>query len=229
MLKSKPMIFQDPLLLRMMFSGHKLPWTIFTPLCRKDKPSEIWMENKIKKRAGRGWDTPITRNHHTVWKQWACVFFYLFKTDLHKSLKQNRGILTCNKPYLVSTSYSLYSLMSEGTGLGRLSHWPSTLDRLANTGSVQNAKQSLGKEVTSLSTEMKSLSQRWVVLELTEAIINPIKERKADESVSLFLAAGGQSLGDGREWEEQSKCETAGGLLSCKGAINNLETHLENL
>lgn len=53
------------------------------------------------------------------------------------------GTLTCNKPYLVSTSKSLYSLMSLGTGLGRLSHWPSTLDRLANTGSVQNAKQSL--------------------------------------------------------------------------------------
>lgn len=41
MLKSKPMIFQAPLLLRMMFSKHKLPWTIFTPLWRKDKPSEI--------------------------------------------------------------------------------------------------------------------------------------------------------------------------------------------
>lgn len=41
MLKSKPMIFQDPLLLRMMFSRHKFPWTIFTPLWRKDKPSEI--------------------------------------------------------------------------------------------------------------------------------------------------------------------------------------------
>ena len=41
MLKSKPMIFQAPLLLRMIFSGHKLPWTILTPLWRKDKPSEI--------------------------------------------------------------------------------------------------------------------------------------------------------------------------------------------
>lgn len=50
MLKSKPMIFQDPLLLRMMFSGHKLPWTIFTPLWRKDKPSEIWRERKEKRK-----------------------------------------------------------------------------------------------------------------------------------------------------------------------------------
>lgn len=41
MLKSKPMIFQEPLLLRMMFSGHRFPWTILTPLWRKDKPSEI--------------------------------------------------------------------------------------------------------------------------------------------------------------------------------------------
>lgn len=41
MLKSKPMIFQEPLLLRMTFSRHRFPWTIFTPLWRKDKPSEI--------------------------------------------------------------------------------------------------------------------------------------------------------------------------------------------
>lgn len=41
MLKSKPIIFQEPLLLRIMFSGHKFPWTIFTPLWRNDKPSEI--------------------------------------------------------------------------------------------------------------------------------------------------------------------------------------------
>lgn len=93
-------------------------------------------------------------------------------------MKQERGVLTCNKPYLVSTSYSLYSLMSVGTGLGRLSHWPSTLDRLANTGSVQNAKQSLGREITSLWTEMKSLSQCRVILKLTEAIISPIDLRK---------------------------------------------------
>lgn len=33
--------------------------------------------------------------------------------------------------------------MSLGTGLGKLSHWPRTLDRLANTGSVQKARQSL--------------------------------------------------------------------------------------
>lgn len=61
MLKSKPMIFQDPLLLRMMFSGHKLPWTIFTPLCRKDKPSEIWTgKKKLKKGEG---DDAVTRHH----------------------------------------------------------------------------------------------------------------------------------------------------------------------
>lgn len=53
--------------------------------------------------------------------------------------------LTCNKPYLVSTSYNLYSLISVGTGLGRLSHWPRTLAKLANTGSVQNARQSLSE------------------------------------------------------------------------------------
>lgn len=41
MLKSKPMIFQEPLLLRMTFSRHRFPWTIFTLLWRKDKPSEI--------------------------------------------------------------------------------------------------------------------------------------------------------------------------------------------
>lgn len=41
MLKSKPIIFQEPLLLRIMFSGHKFPWTIFTPLWRNDNPSEI--------------------------------------------------------------------------------------------------------------------------------------------------------------------------------------------
>lgn len=193
MLKSKPMIFQDPLLLRMMFSGHKLPWTIFTPLWRKDKPSEIWME-KLKKK--REWNVATTGHHHVVWKQWACVLFHSLKIVLHKSLKEKRGILTCNKPYLVSTSYSLYSLMSVGTGLGRLSHWPSTLDRLANTGSVQNAKQSLGTEITSLWTEMKSFSQRSVILELTEAIINLIKEKKEDESEGLFLAGGGQSSRD---------------------------------
>ena len=34
-------------------------------------------------------------------------------------------------------------MMSGGTGLGRLSVWPSTLARLANTGSVQNARESL--------------------------------------------------------------------------------------
>lgn len=55
----------------------------------------------------------------------------------------NLCLLTWSRPYFVSTSKSLYSLISLGTGLGRLSHWPSTLDRLANTGSVQNAKQSL--------------------------------------------------------------------------------------
>lgn len=44
MLKSKPMIFQEPLLFRMMFSRHRLPCTIFTPLCRNDNPSEIWVE-----------------------------------------------------------------------------------------------------------------------------------------------------------------------------------------
>lgn len=49
MLKSKPMIFQAPLLLRMMFSRHKFPWTIFTPLWRKDKPSEIWREREREK------------------------------------------------------------------------------------------------------------------------------------------------------------------------------------
>lgn len=89
----------------------------------------------------------------TVWRQWARVSFYSLTINLHKPLKEKRGNLTCNKPYLVSTSYSLYSLMSVGTGLGRLSHWPSTLDRLANTGSVQNAKQSLGTEIISLWNE----------------------------------------------------------------------------
>lgn len=44
MLKSKPMIFQAPLLFSMMFSRHRLPCTILTPLCRKDRPSDIWAE-----------------------------------------------------------------------------------------------------------------------------------------------------------------------------------------
>lgn len=34
--------------------------------------------------------------------------------------------------------------MSLGIGQGRFSHWPRTLARLAKTGSVQNARQSLG-------------------------------------------------------------------------------------
>lgn len=62
MLKSKPMIFQDPLLLRMMFSGHRLPWTILTPLWRKDKPSEIWRERKMKKSQGRLTFNWLTKN-----------------------------------------------------------------------------------------------------------------------------------------------------------------------
>lgn len=48
MLKSKPMIFQAPLLFRMMFSGHRLPCTIFTPLCRKERPSDIYREETEK-------------------------------------------------------------------------------------------------------------------------------------------------------------------------------------
>lgn len=44
MLKSKPMIFQAPLLFRMMFSVHRLPCTIFTLLCRNERPSDICIE-----------------------------------------------------------------------------------------------------------------------------------------------------------------------------------------
>lgn len=40
--------------------------------------------------------------------------------------------------------------MSVGTGLGRLSHWPNTLAKLANTGSVQNARLSLKKKTTKI-------------------------------------------------------------------------------
>ena len=57
---------------------------------------------------------------------------------------QSNSIFTCSRPYLISTSYILYSSSSlEMTPM--LSWLPSMLARLANTGSVANAKHSLKK------------------------------------------------------------------------------------
>lgn len=51
--------------------------------------------------------------------------------------------LTCIIPCLISTSNNLYSVSSEGTGVGTLVWSPKTLARLANTGSVAKASASL--------------------------------------------------------------------------------------
>lgn len=44
--KSKPIIFQAPLLFKIIFSGVIFPWTIFTLLCKNDNPSETYKWKK---------------------------------------------------------------------------------------------------------------------------------------------------------------------------------------
>lgn len=66
-----------------------------------------------------------------------------------------KSMYTWSKPYFVSTSYKLYSLMSDGKGEGRFSQLPSILAKLALTGSVQNARQSLKEKKNSFTKHSK--------------------------------------------------------------------------
>jgi hypothetical protein len=54
-----------------------------------------------------------------------------------------KSYFTCRRPYLISTSKSLYFVRCAGEGDGIFSVEPKILARLANTGSVANARLSL--------------------------------------------------------------------------------------
>ncbi len=81
--------------------------------------------------------------------------------------------------------------MSVGTGQGRFSHWPRTLDRLANTGSVQKARQSLrAKHRNNIRIIWMQLRFKcWVILEQTEM---RAKAKTGTKTCFEFRAAGGQ-------------------------------------
>lgn len=78
--KSKPIIFQAPLLFKIIFSGVIFPWTIFTLLCKNDNPSETCKWKKKNPDIFTLNKTPFNYSHKMSHKNHNCCFSKRFFT-----------------------------------------------------------------------------------------------------------------------------------------------------